>query len=181
MSGAVWRSARIFTDSIGAYNVGDVGPSGGWIFNVDGTSYYECAPVDPGNWNNGAWSDVFSTLVGTTSAIVGAGPDNTADIVNQPGCTYGAALTSNNLIVDLTTPTCMIKLTNGDILYGTSLGYIVNHTKGHASIWWPDTRITGLAQDGNGKVYYSVSGGPSVMGDVLESSDNGLTWISLWD
>jgi uncharacterized protein (TIGR02145 family) len=48
------RAYRIFTSST-VYNLRDNGPSGGWIFYIDGSDYYETAPYDCVSlvtWNN---------------------------------------------------------------------------------------------------------------------------------
>ena len=44
------------------------------------------------------WSNVSSTLVGTTGTALGTGQANTAAIVSQPGCTSGAASLCANLV-----------------------------------------------------------------------------------
>lgn len=70
-----------------AYNLGDVGPGGGKIFYVSGTTYLEAAPNDvltpPGNDPRYTWSSAtdWSLLVGGTATAIGTGDENTALIV----------------------------------------------------------------------------------------------------
>jgi len=40
---------------------------------------------------NMAWSNITDTLIGTTGTAIGTGPANTTAIINQAGCTSGAA------------------------------------------------------------------------------------------
>lgn len=78
-----------FEDAFENYEVGDIGPAGGYIFYKSGTTCYEggryrVAVVTP-------WSNVTSTLIGTTGTDIGDGKDNTAAIIAQSGHTTSAA------------------------------------------------------------------------------------------
>ncbi len=82
------------------YNIGDIGPAGGWIFydkgsSSDGWRYME---QQPGNYGATvpAWSDVTNTLIGTDTAI-GSGKANTTLIISQS--TNSAAKSCANLSV----------------------------------------------------------------------------------
>lgn len=86
------RPGRSF-ESGTPYNLGDIGPSGGWIYLISGNTYYEAAPNDLGT---SAWSNVNNALIGTTSGLVGSGPNNTNLIINQVGHTTSAALLCAN-------------------------------------------------------------------------------------
>ena len=88
------RCARTFEDDIGAYQVRDRGPSGGFIFYIDGTTYYEACSNDCPDHE---WSNVHNGLIGTTSADVGEGQNNTDDIIAQAGHTDSAANSCENL------------------------------------------------------------------------------------
>ena len=66
-------------------------------------------------------------------------------------------------------PSCFCKLTNGDILYGTDQGYIVNNTKG-TSVKVSDNGITALASNG----FLIFCGDNS--GNCYLSSDNSLSY-----
>jgi len=91
------------------YNIGDVGPAGGWIFyDLGGGRYLEAAPEDlPGTggpiWGSikvpqDVWSEVGDTVVGTSDAI-GTGQANTNAIVGQPSTT-GMAVLADALVVN---------------------------------------------------------------------------------
>jgi hypothetical protein len=78
---------RSFTDSPGAYIVGDTGPAGGWIFYIDGTTtYYEAYD---GTYTNTNWGNV-DTPVATGTAI-GTGQSNTTAILGTSGSWIGTA------------------------------------------------------------------------------------------
>lgn len=88
------RACRKFIGISGAYNLRDIGPAGGWIFyivDLGGGSYqyYEVAPFDQSSGY--VWSNVASTLLGTTTAGIGTGQSNTTAIINQVGHTNSAA------------------------------------------------------------------------------------------
>lgn len=89
------RACRIFTAAVGAYSLRDVGPAGGLIFYVNGTTYYEAAPSDQ---TKTIWSNVSAAVSGTSTAI-GTGQNNTTLIINQVGHTTSAAKICNDLIV----------------------------------------------------------------------------------
>ncbi len=81
-----------------AYSIGDVGPSGGFIFYVDpaenkklpaGFTYLEAAPVDQAE--KSTWSNVTNEKINTTKTGLGAGASNTEAIVSQPGHKMSAA------------------------------------------------------------------------------------------
>lgn len=89
-----------------AYEVGDPGPTGGWIFHVnddaavDGWRYLEAAPVEAevrGEW--GAWG---ASIAGLTNGI-GDGLPNTGVIVtwlavHEPENTAAAAVYADGLV-----------------------------------------------------------------------------------
>jgi hypothetical protein len=89
------RACRIITDKIGAFSLRDEGPSGGLIFNIDSETYYEAAPSDQSA--SQVWSNITSTLIGTTGLLIGDGLQNTLDIINQAGHTDSAAKLCNDL------------------------------------------------------------------------------------
>lgn len=91
------RACRSFTDTIGAYSLRDVGPGGGLIFYINGTTYYEAAPSDQST--SQAWSNITSTLIGTTGTAIGNGQANTTAIINQSGHTDSAAKLCDDLII----------------------------------------------------------------------------------
>jgi hypothetical protein len=92
------RACRTFTAEEGAYSLRDVGPAGGLIFYIDGTTYYEHSPdyLSYGYF----WSNITSSLVGTGTAI-GTGKQNTLDIINQAGHTDSAAKLCNDLEIEV--------------------------------------------------------------------------------
>lgn len=69
-----------------AYDIGDVGPAGGLIFYIDGSTYYEAALTSLG----GQWSSTVG-LIGGTGTEVGSGENNTNRIVNYTGADNNAA------------------------------------------------------------------------------------------
>jgi len=97
------------TAQAAVYNIGDVGPAGGWIFyDLGNGNYLEAAPSDlPGTggpkWGSikapqDVWGDVGSTIVGTSDAI-GTGQANTTAIVGEPATT-GMAKLADDLVVN---------------------------------------------------------------------------------
>jgi hypothetical protein len=86
------RPARTFTASIGQYSLRDTGPGGGLIFYIDGTTYYEAAESDISDGYY--WSNITSTLIGTTGTAIGTGITNTAAIIAQSGHITSAAYAS---------------------------------------------------------------------------------------
>jgi hypothetical protein len=96
------RACRSFITASGAYPLRSMGPAGGLIFivvdNGNGTdTCYEAAPSDQSAAK--PWSNVTSTLIGTTGAIVGTGKANTAAIIGQAGHIDSAAKLCDDLIV----------------------------------------------------------------------------------
>lgn len=90
------RACRLFTDDIGAYNLGDTGPAGGLICYIDGTTYYEVAPTDQSTGK--AWTDVAVGIVlGGTTGNVEDSESNTLLIIGQVGHTDSAAKVCNDL------------------------------------------------------------------------------------
>jgi hypothetical protein len=91
------RACRKFTAAVGAYNVRDIGPAGGYIFYANAGEYLEAAPSDfVGSF---AWSNIINVLIGTTDTIIGSGQDNTNEIINQAGHITSAALLCDQLTV----------------------------------------------------------------------------------
>ena len=92
------RPCRAFIGEVGDYALRDVGPAGGLIFLiVTGVKYYEAAPSDISN--SYIWSNIGSTTIGTTSADIGEGYDNTLEIIAQAGHTTSAAKLCNDLVL----------------------------------------------------------------------------------
>lgn len=93
------RPIRIFTTTETTYSIRDVGPSGGLIFYIDGTTYYEaCAfdlPVHP------LWSNVLDQYIGTTSSSVGEGLNNSVKITQQAGNYMSMAQACLDLSIDI--------------------------------------------------------------------------------
>lgn len=89
------RACRSFTAFEGAYSLRDTGPAGGLIFYIDGITYYEAAPSDQSTGK--IWSNIDDSEVGTTSADVGEGQNNTNKIIAQDGHTDSAAKLCDDL------------------------------------------------------------------------------------
>jgi len=77
------------------YELGDEGPTGGWIFYIDEAcafyeewTYLEAAPED---LDTQAWSSVIDEEIGTTEEGIGTGLSNTLAIMEQVGHTTSAA------------------------------------------------------------------------------------------
>jgi len=89
------RPVRHFTAGVGSYALRDIGPSGGWIFHIVGTTYYEAGPVDltrlPGFQNQ--WSNIQALAVGGTGTAVGTGLANNQLMIAQPGHIWSTAKT----------------------------------------------------------------------------------------
>lgn len=83
------RPARSFTDTAGAYSLRDIGPGGGFIFYVSGTTYYEAAASDQSA--SQAWSNIVAVVVSGTLSTIGSGLANTLLIIAQAGHTNSAA------------------------------------------------------------------------------------------
>ena len=77
------RACRSFTAAEGAYALKDTGPSGGLIFYVDGTSYYEAASSDQSI--SQVWSNIDNVEIGVTAqgTAIGTGQANTTAIIGQ--------------------------------------------------------------------------------------------------
>jgi hypothetical protein len=73
-----------------SYEVGDIGPAGGWIFyKTSSGTYYECASTDQST--SQAWSNITDTVITGTGTAIGTGKNNTDLIINQVGHTDSAA------------------------------------------------------------------------------------------
>jgi len=88
------RPARTFTASEGYYELGDQTASDGWVFYIDGTTYYEAAENDISS--DYYWSNITDVEIGTTGTGIGDGLSNTAAIIGQSGHLTSAALLCNN-------------------------------------------------------------------------------------
>jgi len=71
---------KAYADS---YNVGDIGPAGGYIIYANGTDYLEAAPTDQASIYK--WSNITSSLAGADGVTIGTGQSNTNIIINQHG------------------------------------------------------------------------------------------------
>jgi len=93
------RACRSFTAGVGDYALRDVGPAGGLIFYISGTTYYEAAPSDQGSTNQ--WSNITTVEIGITAqgTAIGTGQANTTAIINQAGHTSSAAKLCNDLSI----------------------------------------------------------------------------------
>jgi hypothetical protein len=89
------RACRKFTAAPGAYSLRSIGPAGGLIFYISGSTYYEAAPQD----QDAAMFSNITTALGTTSPNIGQGLSNTNKIIAQPGHITSAAKTCVDLIV----------------------------------------------------------------------------------
>ncbi len=86
------RAIRSFTSITPSYNLGDTGPSGGWVFYKSGNDYLECASSDTSTgiaWITGG--DTQTELIGTTGTAIGTGLANTNAMAADDGYTGGAA------------------------------------------------------------------------------------------
>jgi uncharacterized protein (TIGR02145 family) len=81
-SSTLIRACRSFTAAVGTYSLRDEGPAGGWIFHIDGTTYYECYPTDIGPF---VWSSTDDEAIGVTArgTAIGTGAGNTNAIILQ--------------------------------------------------------------------------------------------------
>ncbi|GAH00335.1 unnamed protein product, partial [marine sediment metagenome] len=91
------RACRSFIAGLGAYSLRDIGPGGGLIFHVDGTTYHEAAPSDQST--SKIWSNIQDVEIGTTSAAIGEGQNNTNKIIAQEGHTDSAAKLCDDLVI----------------------------------------------------------------------------------
>jgi len=73
------------------YNIGDIGPAGGYIFYVnpnyktDGWSYLEAAPQDQGFFQWYPGTNVIAGATGATETAIGSGKSNTEKIISVQG------------------------------------------------------------------------------------------------
>jgi hypothetical protein len=93
---------RTFTIAETSYSlvIGDAGQGGKVYYrSTDGTTstYYEYYE-DAVSLGTEVWSNVESTLIGTTSVLLGTGQANTTAIISQAGHTASAAKECNDLI-----------------------------------------------------------------------------------
>jgi len=89
-------AARKFTAAIGAYSLRNIGPAGGRIFYINGTTYYELYMTELDLSDHYHWSNI-ALLIGTGTAI-GTGAANTLAIINQAGHIGSAALLCHDLV-----------------------------------------------------------------------------------
>jgi uncharacterized protein (TIGR02145 family) len=134
------RACRKFTAAGGAYALRDVGPAGGLIFHIDGTTYYEAAAADTSAAK--FWSNVNSVAVGTTSTAIGEGQNNTNEIIAQATHTDSAAklcddLSAGGWVNDATGAYCWY---DNDIANKTPYGALYN--------WFAVDNAHGLAPAG---------------------------------
>jgi hypothetical protein len=88
------RPCRAFTSASPSYSLRDTGPAGGLIFWKSGNNYLEAAPSDIAD---ATWSNITALAIGTTSASIGEGQNNTNEIIAQVGHTASAAKNCNDL------------------------------------------------------------------------------------
>jgi hypothetical protein len=93
----------------------DPGPAGGWIYYIDGTTYYEAAPENA-NTTSVIWSNITNITVGTNLTD---GETNTASIISQPGHITSAAQLCVDYFTTVTGQTGGIDIIN-DELYNDS-------------------------------------------------------------
>ena len=86
------RACRSFVAGIGDYALRDIGPGGGLIFYISGTTYYEAAPSDQST-NCYLWSNIIDVEIGAGAqgTAIGTGITNTAAIIGQAGHTSSGA------------------------------------------------------------------------------------------
>jgi len=91
------RACRSFTAAAGLYSVEDLGPGGGYIFYVNGTTYYEAYATDQSAGY--AWSNIDDIEIGETAqgTDIGDGLGNTIAIMGQVGHTASAAKLCDDL------------------------------------------------------------------------------------
>ena len=92
------RACRSFISVELVYNLRDIGPAGGLIFYINGTTYYEASPKNL-VIEDQFWSNIINVLVGTNTAI-GTGLANTDAIIAQPGHINSAAKLCKDLIIE---------------------------------------------------------------------------------
>ncbi len=134
------RACHTFVAAVGSYALGDAGPEGGWIFYIDGTTYWECAPVDQSN--NQTWSNIVVNCVGAQFTAIGTGVTNTVAVIAQVGHVASAAKLCDDLVLDgwvndVTGARCWY---NNDIANKAIYGAIYN--------WFAVDSVHGLAPAG---------------------------------
>ena len=72
--------------------------AGGIVFYIDGTGQHGLVAA-PSNQSSSAWSNITSTLIGTTGTAIGSGESNTNAIIGQSGHTASAAKLCYDLVV----------------------------------------------------------------------------------
>lgn len=169
------RACHTFTAHIGAYSLRDIGPCGGLIFYINGTTYYEAAPADQSN--NYAWSNVLVPCAGAQNTAIGSGQGNTTAIVDQIGFTDGAAKLCDDLslggwVNDTTGAYCaydndVLNIPDYGLLYNW---YAIDNAHGLAPAGW---RVPSEA-DFNALIAFL--GGSAIAGGKLMAT--GLTY---WD
>jgi uncharacterized protein (TIGR02145 family) len=92
-----FRACRSFTGGSETYSLRDIGPAGGLIFCITGTTYYEAAPIDSGpeKWCNDEIRSI--NIVAAQGTAIGTGQVNTTAIIGQSGHTMSAALVCDSL------------------------------------------------------------------------------------
>ncbi len=86
---ALLKGGNSVTIALGTgYQIGQIGPAGGWVFYKDGSTYYEAAPTDVSVLIDGEVSDTFvwgmeGEDAGSTESAIGKGETNTAAIINS--------------------------------------------------------------------------------------------------
>lgn len=90
------RACRSFIADSGSFSLRDTGPTGGLIFFISGTTFYESILIDQSV--NTVWSNI-NTLIGATAqgTVIGTGETNTIAIINQAGHINSAAKLCNDL------------------------------------------------------------------------------------
>jgi hypothetical protein len=148
---------------IAEYSVGDVGPAGGLIFHVnpnyaaDGWRYLEAAPFDQ---SAGAPWGCFRTLIaGARGAVVGAGRQNTKDILAACAAPGSAAALCANFSL------------NG------IRGWFLPSTE-ELKLMYVNLKLAGLGDFGDSGVidnhsYWSSTQRTADMADHLDFADNG--------
>lgn len=134
-------------------------------------------------------------LLNDGDILAGTSPSGLILKSNDNGLTF-----SNIGSVGKGNPTCFIQLANGDVLYGTDAGYVVNYTKGTSIFVYSDkinsicsngTNIIYVGFDDSGELFKSVDAGVSynevddigtinqilyTNGNFIAFATNGITW-----
>ena len=92
-----FRPIRTFEADVGAYSLLDIGPAGGYIFYIDGTTYYEASPANIGPH---VWSNIVDEVADAYGVAIGTGQQNTIDIITQVGHITSAALLCSDLVIN---------------------------------------------------------------------------------